>query len=231
MTNINDLGLITNIEVIQKFVELDGRMLVDAGCGDMTVSKMLAECGAHVLAIDPDPVQAEKNRKADAVDGIEFVECGADLIPADDESVDGVFFSYSLHHIPQTLYPAVFEEVIRVLKPGGFIYVIEPIDCPLNRVMVLFHDEEKERAAAQKSLHEIAKPHFESAEEVTYHSFRKFESFEEFAKHYTSRSFNSLYSEADVRADKVREAFEKLGEPDYTFSAPKQVMVLKGLVK
>ena len=196
----------------------------------MTVSKMLAEHGAHVLAIDPDPIQAEKNRVNGTPEGIEFVECGADLIPAEDESVDGLFFSYSLHHIPAEIYPAVFQEVNRILKPGGFIYVIEPTDCPLNEVMVLFHDEEAERAAAQNALHEIAAPFFECKEEVVYHSKRKFESFDAFARHYASRSFNSLYTEADVRADQVREAFERLGAPDYVFDAPKRVMYLSGRI-
>lgn len=228
-TTAEDLGCITNIEVIKKFVDLRGKRLIDAGCGDMTVAKMLAENGANVLAIDPDSVQAQRNREADPIPGIEFVETGAESIPVEDQSVDGVFFSYSLHHVPARIYPEVFQEVRRVLKPNGFLYVIEPTDCPLNQVMMLFHNEEKERAAAQDALHQLAKPHFETCNEVIYHSIRPFESFEDFAWHFSSRSFNTLYSEADVRASQVEEAFERLGAPDYQFAAPKRVMVLKEL--
>lgn len=228
-TPINDLGCVTNIEVIQRFVELEGRQLVDAGCGDMTVARMLAENGANVLAIDPDSIQAQKNRQADPIPGIKFVETGAESIPVEDHSIDGVFFSYSLHHIPENIYTEVFQEVRRVLKPTGYLYVIEPTDCPLNQVMMLFHDEERERAAAQNALHQLAKPYFEICHEVTYHSIRSFESFEDFARHYSSRSFNTLYSENDVRAPQVEELFERLGAPDYQFSAPKRVMVLKNL--
>lgn len=224
---MKDLGLISNLEVTQSFVNLPGKTVVDVGCGDMTFSKILAEAGAHVLAIDPDPVQAEKNRKAQPTNAIRFEESGADAIPAEDHSVDGVFFSYSLHHIPAELYSLVFEEVVRVLKPGGFLYIIEPTDCPLNQVMMLFHDEQAERAEAQAALHTIAKPHFESAEEVIYHSMRQFESFDDFADHYSSRSFNTLYSDEDVRSETVRDLFEKNGAPNYSFKAPKQVMVLK----
>ena len=228
-TTIEDLGCVTNIEVIKKFVELGGKSLIDAGCGDMTVAKMLAGNGASVLAIDPDPVQAKRNREADPILGINFVESGAETIPVGDNTVDGVFFSYSLHHIPAEIYPEVFQEVRRVIKPGGFLYVIEPTDCPLNQVMMLFHDEERERAAAQAALHELAKPYFEDCIEVEYHNLRQYESFEEFARHFASRSFNSLYSEDDVRAPQVQEAFERFGAPNYQFTAPKRVMVLRNL--
>lgn len=222
-----NLGLMTNVEVLHKFVTVQDKTVVDVGCGDMTFSKIVAAAGAQVLAIDPDPVQAEKNRASVPPQGIIFEESGADSIPAADQSVDGIFFSYSLHHIPEQLYSDIFEEAIRVLKPDGFIYVIEPTDCPLNQVMMLFHDEEAERLAAQSALHSIAKPRFESAEEVDYHSIRQFKSFDDFADHFASRSFNTLYSEDDVRSEKVRQLFEQFGAPDYQFTAPKRVMVLK----
>jgi len=105
--------------------------------------------------------------------------------------------------------------------------VIEPIDCPLNQVMMLFHNEEKERAAAQKVLHEIAAPRFESSVEFRYHGFTKYDSFEHFAEHFSNRSFNSIYTAEDVRSEQVREAFERFGAADdYRFKAPKQMMFL-----
>jgi len=224
---IRELGCRTNIDVINEFVEIDDRDIVDAGCGSMIVSRQLAENGARVLAIDPDPVQAEFNRKEPPAANLKFAESGAEQIPAESESVDGVFFSYSLHHVPKQLYPAVFDEVLRILRPNGFLFVIEPTDCPLNEVMRLFHNEDKERALAQQSLWELAVPKFESVEEVRYHSFRRFESFDDFATHFASRTFNELYSESDVRNDTVKETFERLGAPEYEFEAPKQAMVLR----
>jgi ubiquinone/menaquinone biosynthesis C-methylase UbiE len=224
----NDLGCITNIEVVNRYVSLPGRLVIDAGCGDMVMSRQFADCGASVLAIDPDPIQAELNRKSGPIENIEFMETGADRISVESQSVDGVFFCYSLHHIPQEIYPQVFEEVLRVLKPDGFLFVIEPMDCPFNDVMKLFHNEDRERAAAWQALEELAVTSFNSAEVVTYHSFAQYESFEHFAMRLASRSFNSLYTEADVRRPEVREAFERIGKPDYLFQSPKQVMILKG---
>jgi ubiquinone/menaquinone biosynthesis C-methylase UbiE len=228
LKSAKDLGCITNVEAINQFVSLEGRFVIDAGCGSMTWTRHLSDLGARVLAIDPDLVQAELNREADPIPNVEFVETGADDLPVDQNTVDGVFFSYSLHHIPAEIYPCVFKEVLRVLKPNGFLYVIEPIDCPINEVMNLFHNEDRERAAAWSALEQLAASSFDSAEVVKYHSFSEYESFDDFATQYAGRSFNTLYTEADVRRPAVQEAFERIGSPHYRFKSSKQVMFLQG---
>ena len=226
---IKDLGCTSNIAVLNQLVSIVDQFLVDAGCGGLTFAQELLEQGARVLAIDPDPVQAKLNRSLNPIDGIEFVETGAEQIPAESGTVDGVVFAYSLHHIPAAIYPQVFAEVLRVLKPSGFLYVIEPSDCPLNDVTNLFHDEDEARAAAWQALEELAIPAFISCDIVKYHDFRQYESFDHFANQYGSKSFNTNYTEADVRHPEVREAFERLGGSDYRFVSPKQVMFLQGL--
>lgn len=228
MSEIIDLGFSSNVEVLQQFVDLKGKYVVDAGCGSMIFTKHLSGLGASVLAIDPDPVQAELNREGEPIPNVEFVEAGADKLPAEDRSVDGVFFSYSLHHVPSEVYPQVFSEVFRVLKPGGFLYVIEPVDCPSNQVMILYNNEERERALAQEVLQEVAKPAFETCKYVRYHGVTKYESFEHYAEHYSNRSFNT-YQPEKVWSDEVREAFEKHGSPDYEFESPRVVAFFNGL--
>ena len=219
----------TNLEVINHFVSLDGKFVIDVGCGSMTFTRLLLELGARVLAIDPDPVQAKLNRAAEPIANLEFVESGAELLPVESRSVDGVFFSYSLHHVPAEIYVQVFGEVQRVLKPDGFLFVVEPLDCPLNEVINLFHNEDQVRSAAQRALESLAIPAFLSAQVVTYHNFSHYDSFEQFAAHFASRSFNKLYSEADVRRPEVQAAFERLGAPGNRFTSPKQVTFLQGL--
>lgn len=227
MTLIKDLGCATNAEVLGRFLDLNGRHVVDAGCGGMEFTRQLLDLGASVLAIDPDPVQAQANLSAPLPAGLEFAQAGAEAIPAADQSVDGLLFVYSLHHVPADLYPQVFAEVLRVIKPGGFLYVIEPTACPLNDVMKLFHDEDAERALAQRGLFELAAPAFGLVDVADYHSLRRFESYEDFVTAFASRTFNSGYSEADVRRPAVREAFERAGQPDYAFLAPKRVVCLR----
>ncbi len=142
----HDLGVSNDLQVIDRFLNVRDSFLVDAGCGNMGLSRALAQRGASVLGIDPDPVQAKKNQQADTVANVGFAQTGADAIPVENSSVDGILFPYSLHHIPANRYPAVFEELFRVLKADGFIYVIEPVASgKLNEVMRLFHDEAQVR--------------------------------------------------------------------------------------
>lgn len=226
-----DLGCTTSIEMITDCLSLGNKRVIDAGCGSMAFTRPLLEHGAHVLGIDPDPIQAALNRAAAATPHLEFVETGAENLPADDRSIDGIFFSYSLHHISAHLYPAVFSEAFRVLRPDGFLCVIEPMACPLNDVMKLFHDEDRERQEAQQALREFAVPAFKTVQIFTYHSFTQYASFEKFAEHFSDRSFNDLYDADDLQRPEVRLAFERLGQPDYRFQSPKQAMILQQPVR
>lgn len=233
-----DLGVRTDLAVIDELLELDNRFIVDAGCGAMALSRELASRGARVLAIDPDTAQAELNRQAETIPNVGFVETGADNIPVENASVDGVIFSYSLHHVPESRYPAVFEEIRRILKPDGFVFVIEPVaDGSLNEVMRLFHDEEKVREAAQQALATFAIPYFDSCFQYRYRYQKHYSNWQDFADRYATRSYNSgSYTEADVRADDVREAFERLAEAqarqdNYEFDQPMHATLLKSPIR
>ena len=61
----DDLGFRTNVDVLKSFIDIKGMNVIDAGCGGMTFTRHLSELGGNVLAIDPDPVQAELNRNGD----------------------------------------------------------------------------------------------------------------------------------------------------------------------
>jgi ubiquinone/menaquinone biosynthesis C-methylase UbiE len=220
----SDLGETTTLDAMESFRPVRGLRLLDIGCGDLGFTRQLSENAKSVIGVDPDPVQSEKNRamlaKADAPPNLTFVESSADELPVESDSVDGVCFSFSLHHIPSSAYKRVFDEVRRVLVPGGFLCVIEPMDSPLNQIMRLFHDEDHERQMAQQALREMAEPLFGNRQTRTFHNFIAYESFEQFAVRFASRSFNSLYSEADVRNSSVQAAFERHA-PDYRFFSPK----------
>jgi SAM-dependent methyltransferase len=228
--SIANIGLDTNIEVLRRHVSLEAKRFADIGCGNLTFTKILEGEGADVLAIDPDPKQAQLNR--DTLEGrsgrIEFAEATSDAIPTKDGTLDGIFFSYSLHHIDAALYARTFQEVERTLAENGFVYVIEPIGGPLNEVMKLFHDEDAERAAAWSALENFSKK-FQHVNVVEYHSIVDYENWDAFAANYGNRTFNSGYTFEDVARDEVREAFEKLAtktENAYQFQSSKRAVHL-----
>ncbi len=219
----------SDLAELDKLLNVDGLRLVDAGCGSMRFSRALANRGAQVLAIDPDPIQAKLNRDLPAEPNIEFVETGADALPSDDASVDGILFSYSLHHVPMDLYRKVFTEAVRVLKPDGFFCTMEPVaEGELNEVMSLFHDEKQVRADAQLALNTLGKTMFSETQVVEYFNVIQFRGWDEFADHYVKSSYNTNYSVEDVRDSKVEALFEQRGKPlGYRFECPMKITCLK----
>jgi len=190
-----DYGVCTDLDVVDRCLDLNDKFLIDAGCGNMHLSKAMADRGAHVLAIDPDPIQAKKNNAADIINKVGFAQTGADAIPVENQSVDGVLFGYSLHHVPQNLYTAVFDEVLRILKPDGFLYIIEPVAAgDLNEVTRLFHDEQSVRAQAQSAIDNLAVPRFSDGLVIRYVRPVKYDSWEQFADRYAGKSFNTGYT-------------------------------------
>jgi ubiquinone/menaquinone biosynthesis C-methylase UbiE len=219
-----------HLAVLDRQLNVDGLFLIDAGCGDMHLSRELASRGASVLALDPDPIQAEKNRQLDTIANVGFVETGADSIPVEPAAIDGVLFPYSLHHVPNDLMPAVFDEVFRILKPDGFVYIIEPVaQGGLNEVTSLFHDEAKVREQAQQAIDNIARPAFSNTQVIDYSKAVVYDSWERFAKNYISKSFNTQYSEADILNDKVKQSFlEQAEKCNFNFESPMRVTHLSG---
>jgi len=118
--------------------------------------------------VEPDPIQAEKNRLAKPVAGLTFIEAPGQALPIDDNSIDGVFFSFSFHHIPGEYMDGAIAEAVRVLKPEtGFLYVLEPLlTGSMEDVYRPFHDETRVRTLAYAALGRSATSRFVEARDV-----------------------------------------------------------------
>ena len=227
--NQHQLGVSSDLDVIDQFLQPRDQFLIDAGCGNMHLSKALAGRGAHVLAIDPDPIQASKNQSAQITPNVGFTETGADQIPVENQSVDGILFPYSLHHVPETLFDAVFAEALRVLKPDGFVYIMEPVASgELYEVVRLFHEEAPVRDKAQQAIEALGIPNFSQVDIIEYSNQTNYDSWESFASRYAGKTFNTSYTEEDIRAPHVQDKFLQVGEPrNFQFEAPMRVTYLR----
>ena len=220
-------GASTDLAVLDRLVPAYGQSLIDVGCGGGALARSLAERGATVLGVEPDPVQAERNRKAPESPGVTFVEGRAESLPAGDGSVDGVIFGRSLHHVPQSAMRPALAEARRVLAPGGFVYVMEPVmEGPFSAVIKPFHDETEVRAQAREAVRESA-PLFARAREVHYDIERRFESHDEFVELFSGLTYNSYGADA-MRSETVRRLFEagRTDAGDYAFVQPMRVDLL-----
>lgn len=203
------LGLLTDIAAVESLVALAGLKVADVGCGPGNLAREIAARGAMVTAVEPDPIQAEKNRAAQTISGVSFVEARAEALPIADRSVDGVFFFRSLHHVPIASMDAALEKAARVLGRKGFLWVAEPAmtgtNFPLTRA---FHDETRVRTEAQVALARTASKLFLTAELYTYEQRPRYDNFEALVTRVTGQTFNAV-ARQDVERDDVRALFEK----------------------
>jgi SAM-dependent methyltransferase len=103
-----------------------GKTVVDLGCGSGETLIPLVYRGASVVGIDisPDLIAIAKRRLADANLTAKARACSAYDTGLPDESVDVIFCMSLVHHLEIAM---VREEMRRVLRPGGYIVVKEPI--------------------------------------------------------------------------------------------------------
>jgi 2-polyprenyl-3-methyl-5-hydroxy-6-metoxy-1,4-benzoquinol methylase len=117
--------------------DLQGRRVLDFGCGSGENSLLLARRGARVVGVDISEALLHLARRRMEVnhlaDSAEFVAGSAHDLPLRDESVDVVFGIAILHHLD---LPRTSREVLRVLKPGGIAIFQEPVrDSKLVRAV------------------------------------------------------------------------------------------------
>ena len=109
--------------------------ILELGCGIGYQSAMLANISKSVVATDlpnesvadhaPGMDAAAKLHKQLAIDNVKLIPCSAEELPFEDDSMDMVFSSHVLEHIPNQ--QKALEEIYRVLKPGGYHVCIVPV--------------------------------------------------------------------------------------------------------
>jgi len=173
------------LDWLRQLVNLDQhRKIIELGCGAAELArKLLARFpGCEITGLEVDERQHAKNL-LNPSPGLQFIKAGAQSIPFPAEVFDLALMLKSLHHVPLQLMDQALSEVRRVLKPGGLLYVSEPVFAgALNEVTRLFHDEELVRAAALRAVQQaVASGDWEQLSEtlfnvpVVYRDFAEFE--------------------------------------------------------
>jgi ubiquinone/menaquinone biosynthesis C-methylase UbiE len=92
--------------------------LLDAGCGNGGVARLLRERVGAVVAVDVEPSPAWRDGP-----GLEFLAADAEQLPFPDASFELVHSKDSLHHMRSP--ERAIAEYRRVLKPGGTALILE----------------------------------------------------------------------------------------------------------
>lgn len=217
--------------LFESLMDLDHKDILELGCGTAQLTRLIAEggTGRRVIALEVDRIQHDKNLAIDDLPNVRFELAGAQAIPLADASVDRVFMFKSLHHVPVASMDDAFAEIARVLRPGGLLYVSEPIyDGDFNDILRLFNDEREvrqaafaaERRALERGQFELRGQHF----------FRAPMHFDDFAD-FERRVLGVTHSEFDLSDDihrQVQARFaEHAGDDGADFAQPIRVDLMQ----
>lgn len=114
--------------IFERLGGLDGKRIMEVGCGSGAITTYLAMKGAHSVGVDVSAgmlaiarKRAEVNRVSDRV---ELVESPLEEIEEPDCAFDAVIANQVLHHLD---LPRAMTTIARLLAPGGRALFAEPV--------------------------------------------------------------------------------------------------------
>lgn len=142
------------LDVLVELLPTPGTRVIELGCGGARMARQMLQRWPDMryLGLEVDLRQHAINLQ-DTPPRMRFAVGGAQAIACDDAQFDLALMLKSLHHVPLDVMDQALTEVARVLRPGGHLYVSEPVyEGALNEIVRLYNDEGIVRAAAQAAL-------------------------------------------------------------------------------
>jgi SAM-dependent methyltransferase len=218
------------LDLLSEMVPLADQRIIELGCGAAQLARALLRRHptSRVTALEVDERQHAKNL-VEPQERLSFVAAGAQSIPAADASFDLALMLKSLHHVPKPLMATALREAARVLRPGGCLYVSEPVYAgPFNELVRLFNDEGSVRAAAQSAVDDALRGGgWTQVDERRFEMPVRFQGFDEFEQRLMRPTFAD-HAIDDAKLAEVRAAFEPhLGLDGAHFRRPMHVRLLR----
>ena len=140
-------------ELFEELLPLKGATVIDVGCGDGWLCRLLTRKGAHVTGVEVSPKHLAHARALVPAGDEHYIQGIAEDLPIPTRSADIVIFFNSLHHVDKAGLFKALREAARVLKPGGILFVSEPLaEGAYFETMKPVHDETQVRQQAQEAL-------------------------------------------------------------------------------
>ncbi len=97
--------------------DLDGRLVLDAGCGSGRYAAVAASLGAQVAAVDVTAAVERAREVCARLPAVQVVQADLLRLPFAPATFDTIYSIGVLHHTADT--HAAFDALVQVLKPGG----------------------------------------------------------------------------------------------------------------
>ena len=187
------------LDKILKFADIQGKEVLEIGCGDGRITSQLVSKAKRLVAIDPD---AESIAEATIhVRGGDVRIGSGEHLEFPSACFDVILFTLSLHHQDSGL---ALREAKRVLRDGGRVLILEPVnDGEIERVCNVLRDETQ---ALEDVLHAIDASDLEVERSEVFYTNWVFENDDELY------GWLSEYYQMPFDSDLVARVGELLGE-------------------
>ncbi len=217
-------------DVLNDLLDLNAKRVADIGCGDGALTRLMTRQGATVIGIDTNPRQLGKAQSAEPAGNETYGTGAGEALPFEGASMDVIVFSNSLHHVPVDLQDKALEEAARVLKPGGHIFISEPLaEGPYFETLKPFHDETAVRASAFAAIGRAETHGLKQAGEIFFTGTTRHRDYDSFKQRRidANPTIREKFLETE---DQVRANFERLGvktKEGILFDQPMRVNLLR----
>jgi SAM-dependent methyltransferase len=220
----------TSAEMVEELLPLQGAAVIDVGCGDGWLTRLLTRKGAHVTGVEVSPKHLAHARAIPAAGDEHYIQGIAEDLPIPSRSADIVIFFNSLHHVDQPGLLKALREAARVLKSGGILFVSEPLaEGPYFETMKPVHDETKVRQQAQDALRYGPEFGLLLEHALTYVDTVKMKDFKAFHDRLTMINPH-VRERFDEKEEELRALFERLGrktDDGWEFEQPMRAQLLR----
>jgi ubiquinone/menaquinone biosynthesis C-methylase UbiE len=211
MTDAREIA--SDAAILERLVEPAGKDVVDIGCGAGALVRELTARRARVTGIEISAGQLERALGHPEAGRAHFLIGRAELLPLAAASMDLAIFMRALHHVPVECHPAALRECHRVLRPGGLLYVAEPLpEGDFFALTSLVEDEREVRAATQLTLEGAPRFGLDRVRRVAYEVEAEIPDPEALRRRIVDVD-PDRGPVFERRADEIAVAFSRLGEP------------------
>ena len=111
----------------------DGDRVLDVGCGTGTILKTFRDfqkINGHGIDVEPNMLEVARRKCPD----MDIRECSCENTPYEDAYFDTLTACMAYHHFPDK--EAFEKEALRILKPGGHLYIADPnLPHPIRKLV------------------------------------------------------------------------------------------------
>lgn len=203
--------------------------IVAPGCGEGRMVRLLAAEGARVTGLESNPARLAEAKATPPVAGETYLTGEGDKLPFADGAADAVVYFGTLHHVPVEGQTQAVAEAARVVKPGGRVYISEPLaQGPYFKLLQPVDDETFVRAHALDAIRAAGRFGLDALDEFVFTRVMRFADFAAFKK--MVLTIGPERADDFARTKIQMQAVFKTGVPDAgatTFEQPFRVNIFR----